>query len=89
VVGDVAHEWAFDPRTSVVPADRAARRMLARIEPVAGERGEVDAVHVRDAPVDYGELLVMAVHRPLLRVELHPNLRPCDHRLARLAHVGA
>ena len=58
--------------------------MVVRVEPVARLRGEVDPADERDAVVDDDRLLVMAVHRPLLRVESALNLRvlgqPVAHR---------
>jgi hypothetical protein len=43
--------------------------MLVRVEPVTGLEGEVDAADEADLAVDDHELLVVAMHRPLARVE--------------------
>ena len=63
---------------------RASRRRRARmvvpVETVARFGGEVDPADERDAVVDDDRLLVVAVHRPLLRVE-----RALDLRVARRA----
>ncbi len=59
----------FDARARVVPADGRARRVLARVESVTGLGGEVDAADERDPVVDHDRLLVVAVQRPLLRIE--------------------
>jgi hypothetical protein len=49
--------------------------MLRRVEAVACQRGEVETADIGDAVVDDNELLVVAVHRALARVELHVDAR--------------
>jgi hypothetical protein len=63
--------------------------VLARVEPVTGLRREVDAPDERNAVVDHDRLLVVAMHRPLLRVE--PAFDACLVRqpLTHLAHLAA
>ena len=51
-------------------------RVLGVVPAVARERGEVDPADERDLVVDDHELLVMAVHRALARVE-HASDRAC------------
>ncbi len=84
---DVSDERALDAGSRVVPADTCAGGVHARIEPVAGERRQVDAADVGDAAVDHRELFVMAVHRPLFRVEGHANARSAHEPIALLAHA--
>ena len=78
MVGDVRDRRPAHARGRVVPAERAAIRVVARVEPVAAERGQVDPADERDLAVDDHELLVVAVHRPLAGVE-----RDRDARAAR------
>ncbi len=66
---NVVDSGAFDPCRSVVPADRSAGGVVVRVEPVAGFGCQVDAADEGDAVVDDDRLFVMAVHRPLLRIE--------------------
>ena len=63
--------------------------MIARVEAVAAERGQVDAADERDLAVDDHELLVVAVHRALVRVERAPDPRAAHELLAHAAHRGA
>ena len=70
-----------------------AGRMLVRVEPVARLRGEVDAADERDAVVDHDRLLVVAVHRPLLRSRARTGsscraVKPVAHRRARRRRDG-
>ena len=69
-----------------MPAQGATHRMFAGVKAVAAERGEVDPTDERDLAVDDDELLVVAVHRALVRVEraLHP--RATHQLLANVAH---
>jgi hypothetical protein len=59
------------------------------VEPVAGERGEIETADVGDPVVDDHELLVVAMHRAFLRVELHLDLRAPRQLLAHRAHFRA
>ena len=72
-----------------MPAEAVAVRMLARVEPVPREAGQVDPADERNLVVDHDELLVVAVERPLLRVERHRDPRAAHELLARLAHLLA
>ena len=63
--------------------------MLARVEPVAAERREIEAADVRDVVVDDDELLVVAVHRPLLGVECDLNTRAANELVTDRANLGA
>ena len=56
--------------------------MVARVEPVAAERGEVDPADERGLAVDDDELLVVAVHRPLVCVERERDARAVRERVA-------
>src|SRR5581483_12455674 len=75
VRSDVRDRGPVQLRGRVVPADGAARRMLARVVAVAAERGEVDPADEGRCAVDDHELLVVAVHRPLEPVETDANPR--------------
>ena len=71
-----------DDGRDVVPAEAPARGMTRPVEPVAGEIGEIDAAHERQLVVDDDELLVMAMQRPLVRVERAHDLIALAERLA-------
>ena len=73
----------------VVPAQAAAHLMVAAVEAVAAERGDVDAADERDLVVDDHELLVVAVHRALVGVERAVHARSAHEPLARIAHGRA
>ena len=75
VLGDVRDDRTAKEQRGVVPADGAARDVLVRVPAVAGVVGEIDAADERDAIVDDHELLVVAVHRPLLRVRREADAR--------------
>ena len=64
----------------VVPAERAALRMVGASKPVAAEVGEVDAADERVSSSTIDDLLVMAVHRPLVAVERDMHARPRPRR---------
>ena len=70
VLGNVADRRPFDPGRRVVPPHRGAGRMLAQVVPVAGLVREVDPADEGDPVVDDDRLLVVAVKRPLARIEL-------------------
>src|SRR5947207_2810475 len=74
VLGDVGDHPPADESGGVVPAERRPPIVRARVVAVAAVARQVDAAHARDAVVHDDELLVVAVHRPLLRVER--NLDP-------------
>ena len=82
VLCDVGDGRARDACARVVPADLAARGMAAAVEAIAGFRGQVDSAHESDPVVDHDRLLVVAVHRPLLRIERAADLA-CRRRGAR------
>ena len=89
VLGDVADRRAFDARATVVPADVGARWMVTRVVAVARFGREIDSADEGDSVVDDDRLLVMAVHRPFLRVERALDLRVLDQLVAHLANVGS
>ena len=63
---------------------RPPRTWCARgVEAVARQRREVDPADERDLAVDDHELLVVAVHRPLARVQLAADARPVHELVAR------
>ena len=62
--------------------------MLARVEAATREIGQVDPADEGDAVVDEHELLVVAVERPLLRVELNADA-PAPQPRGGLAHLRA
>ena len=74
--GDVRDDRPAQESGGVVPAERAVRDVRARVEAVTTERRQVDAADERDAVVHEHELLVVTVHRSLLRVEPEADLRP-------------
>src|SRR5436305_8161140 len=86
---DIRDDGAFESKARVMPADAVAPRMVTRIEPVAAEGRQVEAADVGDAVVDDHELLVVAVHRPLARVELHLDTRPRRELVADPANLAA
>jgi hypothetical protein len=59
------------------------------VEPVAGEVGQVDATDERHLVVHDHELLVVAVHRPLVRVERALHAVPAAELVAQPPHVSA
>ena len=89
VRADVGDDRAFEPEARVVPAEPVARRMDAVIESLPAERRQVDAADERNAVVDDHELLVVAVHGALLRVERHRDSRPGDELVAHLPYLAA
>ena len=56
-----------------MPAETTAHRMITGVETVPAERGQVDAPDERDLAVDDHQLLVVAMHRPLMRVKRAPH----------------
>jgi hypothetical protein len=86
VRGDVGDGRPRDAAGGVVPAQAAAHRMLAGVEAVAAQRRDVDAADERDLAVDYHELLVVAVHRALVRVQRAAHARAARQPLAHVAH---
>ena len=89
MLGDVGRDRALETCACVVPPERVARRVEAVVEAVACERGEIDPADERDAVVDDHELLVVAVHRPLLGVELHLDARAARQLVAHCTHLAA
>src|SRR5512132_2347876 len=83
---DVGDRRARDARARVVPADLAASAMATAVEAIAGFRGKVDSADEGDAVVDHDRLLVVAVHRPLLRIERAADLGPGAEVLAHPAY---
>ena len=69
-----------------MPSETAAHRMIAGVETVPAERGQIDAPDERDLAIHDRQLLVMTMHRPLMRIEraLHPGA--ADQLLAHAAH---
>ena len=59
----------FEAGAHVVPADLRPCDVRGAVEAVSTLGREVDAADERDAIVDHDRLLVMAVQRPLPRVE--------------------
>src|SRR5205823_1718567 len=82
VLRHVGDDGAFETEAGVVPADAVAPWVIARVETVAAEGREVEAADVRDTVVDEDKLLVVAMHRPLARVELHLDAGPGRERVA-------
>jgi hypothetical protein len=89
VLGDVGDDRPLQPDARVVPPDPAAGVVTPPIEPVAGEGREIEPPDVCDAVVDENELLMVAVHRPFLRVERDLDPRPVHEPVAHRAHLAA
>ena len=89
VILDVGERGSAQARADVVPAEPAPRRMVARVEPVAGVVGHVDAADERDFAVDDHRLFVMAVERVLARIDLAADPRAADQVVDALAHLLA
>src|SRR6184192_3685502 len=52
-----------------MPAERASRWVALGIPSIAVEAGQVNATDERDPAIDNDRLLVVAVHRPLVRIQ--------------------
>ena len=89
VARDVADDRAFEPHRRVVPAEPVAGRVIVRVEPVSRQRSQVDPADERGLVVDDDQLLVVAVERPLPRVERHRDARAAGELVARLPHLSA
>ena len=63
--------------------------MLGRVVAITAEVRQVDAADEGDLVVDHDELLVVAVHRALVRVQRGLDARPAHELVAPLAHGGA
>jgi hypothetical protein len=87
MLGDIRHSRSFDARADVVPTDGRSKRMLVRVESIAGLVGEVDPAHERDAVVDDDRLLVVTVERPFLRVEATLDVRATRQLFVHLSRV--
>ena len=63
--------------------------MITGVETVPAERGQIDAPDKRDLTIHDHQLLVMTMHRPLMRIKsaLHPGA--ADQLLAHAAHRRA
>jgi hypothetical protein len=71
-----------------VPAHPPARGMLGCVVAITAEVGQVDAANKSDLVVDHDELLVVAVHRALVRVQRDLDPRSAHELLAPRAHGG-
>jgi hypothetical protein len=72
-----------------VPTQPAAHRMITGVETIAGQRSQVDTPDERDLVVDDHQLLMVAVHRPLARIERALHARAPGQLVAYAAHRGA
>ena len=89
VIVDIEHRRAAQSRADVVPAQTPPGGMVAGVETVAAEVGDVDAADERDLAVHHHGLLVMAVERMLARVGLAADPRPARERLDGVANLAA
>jgi hypothetical protein len=89
VVVDVGDGRPPQPRAHVVPAETPSRRVVARVEAIAGVVGEVDPAREGQLAVDADRLLVMAVERVLAGIGLALDARRARERAHGLAHLGA
>ena len=60
--------------------------MLGRVITITAEIGQVDSADKRDLVVDHDQLLVVAVHRTLVRVQRSLDPRPAHELIAPRAH---
>ena len=86
---DVIDDGPPHPRGDVVPADRASYRVLAGVEAVTAERREVDPADEGDLAVDDDQLLVVAVERPLARVQRDVDARAAGQLVADVPDLAA
>ena len=82
VLRDVADRGPRDVGAHVVPAERGAGAMGARVEAVPRLRGQVDAADEGDAVIDDDRLLVVAVQRALARIQRAADPRTADQVVA-------
>ena len=87
--GDVRDRGPAQQCGCVVPTVRPARGMVARVVAVAVERRQVDTADEGEIAVDDHELLVVAVHRPLVRVEPVADACAAGEPFECVAHVSA
>jgi hypothetical protein len=86
VAADVGHRRPAQPRGDVVPAHPPAPRMLGRVITITAKIRQIDAADKRELVVDHDELLVVAVHRALVRVQRGLDPRPAHELIAPRAH---
>src|ERR1700761_4600855 len=89
VIVDVEHGRAANTRADVVPAQLAPCGMVAGVEAVAAEVGDVDAADERDLAVHHHGLLVMAVEWMLARVGHAADPRPAREHLDGVTYLAA
>ena len=71
-----------------MPAHPPTPRMLGRVITITAEVRQIDAADKRDLVVDHDQLLVVAVHRTLVRVQRRLDPRPAHELIAPRAHRG-
>ena len=69
-----------------MPSQTAAHRMITGVKTIAAERGQVDTPDERDLAVHDDQLLVVAMHRPLVEIKRALHARAADELLAHAAH---
>jgi len=89
VSGDVGDGRTADAAGDVVPAEVAVHHVSAVVEPIASQRGHVDAADEGDLAVDDDQLLVVAVQRPFVGVERASDPGAADEILTDPTHVPA
>lgn len=87
VLGNISDRGAFESRAGIVPAHARTRRMPIGVEAITRLRGEVDPADERHAVIDDDRLLVMAMHRPLFRIERALDLGGCGQLLSNPPHL--
>ena len=75
VLSHIRYDGTLQASARVVPADGRASRMPVGVEAITRLRREVDPTDESHTVVDHDGLFVMAVHRPLLRVQCTLDLR--------------
>src|SRR5947208_5723743 len=83
---DVGDDRSLQPGSDVVPAEPASDRVLGCVEAIAAKRRQIDPADERDAAVDDHDLLVMAVHRALVRIEGADDRSARDELVADLSN---
>ena len=82
----IAHRRATDQGGGIVPSQTAAHRMITGVETVAAERRQIDAPDERDLAIHDHQLLVMTMHRPLMRIKRALHSGAADQLLAHAPH---
>src|SRR5579884_75027 len=86
---DVTYGRTSRPSSDVMPAEPSLRRMAARVVPVSGKVGHVDAADERQLVIDDDRLLVVAMERMLAGIRLRTNASSPGKCAKCVAHLVA